>query len=175
MNHYVLFTKLIERNLPFKLLQIFEKCFTMSETCVRWGGQYSSFYKLTAGLGQGGVLSPLLFAVFIDSIVYKIKDANVGCYVSTVCVSIFLYADDILLISPSISGLQTLINICETELINVDMSINVKKSVCIRVGPRFNAKCVNITSISGLQFEWVDKCRYLGVFFVSGPTVQMLL
>jgi len=100
--------------------------------------------------------------------VNKIKDANVGCYVSTVCVSIFLYADDILLIAPSVSGLQTLVNICETEIMNVDMSINVKKSVCIRVGPRFNAKCVNITSVSGLQFEWVDKCRYLGVFFVSG-------
>jgi len=79
-----------------------------------------------------------------------------------------LYADDILLIAPSFSGLQTLVNLCETELMNVDMTINVNKSVCIRVGPRFNAKCVNITSISGRQFEWVDKCRYLGVFFVSG-------
>jgi len=88
--------------------------------------------------------------------------------VSTVCVSIFLYADDILLIAPSVSSLQTLVDICETELMNVDMSINVKKSVCIKIGPRFNAECVNITSISGLQFKWVDKCRYLGVFFVSG-------
>jgi len=101
----------------------------MSETCVRWGGQYSSFYKLTAGLRQGGVLSPFLFAIFIDGIVNKIKDANVGCYLSTVCVSIFLYADDILLIAPSVSGLQTLVNICEIELMNVDMSINVKKSL----------------------------------------------
>jgi len=74
------------------------------------------------------------------------------------------YANEILLIAPSVSGLQTLVNICETELMNVDTSINGKKSVCTRVGPRFNAKCVYITSISGLQFEWVDKCRYLGVF-----------
>jgi len=37
-----------------------------------------------------------------------------------------LYADDMLLIAPSVSGLQTLVNICETELMNVDMSINVK-------------------------------------------------
>jgi len=60
-------------------------------------GQYSSFYKLTAGVRQGGVLLPFLFAIFIDGIVNKIKDANVGCYVSTVCVSILLYADDIVL------------------------------------------------------------------------------
>ena len=51
---------------------------------------------------------------------------------------------------------------------NVEMSINVNKSVCIRLGPRFNAKCENITFVSGFKFEWVDNCRYLGVFFVSG-------
>jgi len=90
------------------------------------------------------------------------------CPLSTVCVSVFLYADDILLIVPSVSGLQTLVNICETELINIDMSINPKKSVCIRFGQRFNAHCEHITSVSGMKFEWVDNCRYLGVFFVSG-------
>jgi len=40
MNHCVLFTKLIERNLPFNLLHIIEKWFTMSETCASRGGQY---------------------------------------------------------------------------------------------------------------------------------------
>ncbi len=87
---------------------------------------------------------------------------------SAVCVSIFLYADDILLIAPSISGLQTLVNICERELTNIDMSINAKKSFCIRFGPRFNANCEHSISLSGVKFDWVDKCRYLGVFFVSG-------
>jgi Reverse transcriptase (RNA-dependent DNA polymerase) len=135
---------------------------------IRWGDQNSSFYSLSAGVRQGGILSPFLFAIFIDGIVNKIIDADVGCYVSTVCVSIFLYADDILLIAPSVSGLQTLVNICETELIKIDMSINPKKSVCIRFGQRFNAQCEHITSVSGMKFEWVDNCRYLGVFFVSG-------
>ena len=69
MNHYALFTKLIERNLPSKLLYILETWFTMSVTCVRWGDQSSSFYSLSAGVRQGGILSPFLFAKFIDSIV----------------------------------------------------------------------------------------------------------
>ena len=89
---------------------------------------------------------------------------------SAVCVSIFLCADDILLIVPSISGIQTLANICEREFINIDMSINAKKSSCIRFGSRFNANCEQIISLGGLKFDLVDKCRYLGVFFV----IQML-
>jgi retron-type reverse transcriptase len=164
MNHYVLFTKLIERKLPYKILHILEKWFTMSETCVRWGDHYSLFYKLLAGVRQGGILSPFLFAIFIDSVVNKIENAKVGCYLSSVCVSIFLYADDIVLIAPSVSGLQTLVNISESELMNIGMSINVNKTVCIRFGSRFNVNCENIISASGFKFKWVDKCRYLGIF-----------
>ena len=87
---------------------------------------------------------------------------------SSVCVSIFLYADDILLLAPSITGLQQLVNICDSEIISLDMQINTKKSVCIRFGNDYDAKCDNIVSLQGGVIAWVKCCRYLGVFFVSG-------
>ena len=87
---------------------------------------------------------------------------------SSVCVSIFLYADVILLLAPSITGLQQLVNICESELISLDMQINTKKSVCIRFGNWYDAKCENIVSLDGGVIAWANTCRYLGVFFVSG-------
>ena len=42
----------------------------------------SSFFRLMAGVRQGGVLSPFLFAVFIyvDNLVDKVKATGVGCY-----------------------------------------------------------------------------------------------
>ena len=52
---------------------------------------------------------------------------NAGCYTSTVCCSIFLYADDILLIAPTVSGLQAMLTACEKELIDIDMCINVNR------------------------------------------------
>jgi len=30
---------------------------------------------------------------------------------------------------------------CEEELSYLDMAINVKKSACLRVGPRYNVRC----------------------------------
>ena len=42
---------------------------------------------------QGGVLSPLFFAIFIDQLVERVKSLNVGCYISTVCCSTFLYTN----------------------------------------------------------------------------------
>ena len=58
----------------------------------------------------------MLFSIFIDDLILKVIKANVGCYISSNCVSIFLFADDILLLSPTITGLHSLFNICERGL-----------------------------------------------------------
>jgi len=89
MNHYALFIKLMDRKLPNELLSLLEQWFSISVTCVRWRSCYSHFFSLLACVRQGGVLSPLLFAIFIDSLVDKVRLTGVGCYMSYLCVSIF--------------------------------------------------------------------------------------
>jgi hypothetical protein len=124
------------------------------------------------GVRQGGVLSPVLFAIFIDNIICTVKDTNVGCCISSVFCSIFLYADDILLVALTVTALQLILNACETELNYLDIRVNVKKSACIRFGPRYDARCSEIVSSFGGPIRWVDSCRYLGVYFVSGKTFK---
>jgi len=38
----------------------------------------------------------------------------------------------------------------------------------IRFGKRFAEKCAELVTASGERLRWVDRCRYLGVFFTSG-------
>ena len=83
------------------------------------------------------------------------------------CVSIFLHADDILLLAPTLTALQQLLLICETEIESLDMKINAKKSYCIRIGPRYNASCDTICTTAGSLISWCDEIRYLGVYIVS--------
>jgi len=132
-------------------------------------GSYDShFFKLTAGVRQGGVLSPYFFAIFVDDIVHQIIDCNVGCYFRNMCVSIFLYADDIILLCPSVNGLQRLLRVCERAIEDIDMNINASKTVCMRIGPRSDATCASLTLCNGTQLKWVDTCKYLGVHFLRG-------
>jgi len=100
MNHHGLLIKLMERHMPTNILSLLERWFTVSLTCVKWYNNFSTFFNLSCGVRQGGVLSPYLFACFIDSVVDKVKLSGVGCYVNMACMSLFLYADDILLVAP---------------------------------------------------------------------------
>jgi hypothetical protein len=112
-------------------------------------------------------MSPHLFAVYLDDLVKKVNLSKFGCLVSHCCMNIFLYADDILLISPSVHGLQHLLTLCESELAWLDMRINTKKSMCIRIGPRYDVNCAKLNTNDGRDIEWVSVCRYLGVYIAS--------
>jgi len=50
------------------------------------------------------------------------------------------------------------------------LAINVNKSACLRVGPRFKSVCSSLTTSDGHYISRVDKVRYLGVHLVSGKT-----
>ena len=86
--------------------------------------------------------------------------------------SILLYADDIVLLSPSVTGLQELLQICESELNALDMKINAQKTTCIRFGPAFGATCANLITCSNSLIRWATSCRYLGIYFVNGRVLR---
>jgi hypothetical protein len=158
-DHHALFIKLMQRNLPRELLCTLENWFSNCWTCVKWRDSSSSFFRINLGVRQGSVLSPFLFAVYVNDIVgsYNIGE---GTY-------IVLYADDILLISHSVCALQELLSKCETELKWLNMAINSKKSCCMRIGPQCDVVCTDIILMNGNALAWVDEIRYLGVFLVQ--------
>ena len=91
---------------------------------------------MSSGIRQGGVLSPYLFAIYIYSVAEKVRAESLGCHVKMMCLSI-LYADDILLLTPSVNALQNILHVCEKELDWLDLTVNVSKSSCMCMGPRF--------------------------------------
>ena len=72
---------------------------------------------------------------------------------------IILYADDILLLEPSVNALQLLLSTCELELRKLDLFINSAKSVCLRFGPRRSNNCSNLVTIDGNSLNWESCIR----------------
>jgi hypothetical protein len=125
------------------------------------------FFHITFGVRQGSVLSPILFAIYVDDIVKCHQRGFHNC--------IILYADDILLISSSLCGLQSMFSDCERQLCDLDLQINTKKSCCLRIGSRFDSICCNIMSNSGRVLPWVAQMKYLGIHMLSSRKFKCTL
>ena len=106
------------------------------------------------------MLAPFLFSLYIDDILSDCARSGYG--------EILLYADDILIITRSVTGLQYILKLVEDELTWLDLRLNCAKSVCIRIGIRFDYLFPVITTDDGIVLHWVSCLRYLGSHFLSG-------
>jgi len=70
----------------------------------------------------------------------------------TSCMGIFLYVDDVILLSSS--GLQPVLDICDLELSLLDMSVNARKSACIPFSRNYSRVCDNMI-VAGNVVNWV--------------------
>ena len=171
MNRFALFIKLMKRNCPILLINVLDCWYAKSVTCVKWGSTLSRYVDLTAGVRQGGVVSPVLFAVFINDVLVQLQDSNLGCYIKNIAFNCFMYADDLLLLSISVCDMQRMINICKAELDWLDMTINISKTFCLRIGNRYKCKVANII-IDNNVICWSEEIRYLGVYIMSNKVFK---
>jgi len=79
---------------------------------VRWNNSLSDVLRVRSGVRQGGVLSPYLFNVYADVFINNIVTRGRGCHIRQTCMACVMYADDLLLLSASLAGLQELLDVC---------------------------------------------------------------
>ena len=65
LNHGKLFKLLVERGLPAVVIRFLIDSYTRQVTFIKWNSEKSSAIPMLNGVKQGGVLSPLLFRIYI--------------------------------------------------------------------------------------------------------------
>ena len=130
VDHSKLFDKLIKRGTPYCFVGVLRDWYGKLYCQVRWNGYLSSMFTVTCGVRQGGVLSPLLFNVYTDELIDTLMSSNCGCHIGKQFYGCLMYADDIILLSPSLSGMQHLMDICSDYAKLHYLVFNNKKTVC---------------------------------------------
>ena len=80
---------------------------------VRWGDARSRSFGMVNGTRQGSVLSPALFSVYMDDLLVRLRKSGVGFHLGGVFCGVAGYADDLLLLAPSRSAMEQMLQICE--------------------------------------------------------------
>jgi hypothetical protein len=130
----------------------------------------SETFNVQNGVRQGSVISPKIFAIYVDDLSIQLKETHIGCTLGGECFNHLFYADDLCLLAPSAIGLQKLLNLCHAYGTTHDILYNPLKSMCIVFKPpRFKLKCPPV-SLGQEQVEFRDGVKYLGVWLSADCT-----
>lgn len=106
LNHWSLFKKLVYRGVPLYVVRILVFWYSTQNVFVQWGKVMSSGFHVSNGVRQGGIMSPLLFNVYMDDLSRELQTLPVGCCMSNCLINHLFYADDACLLSPSGKGVH---------------------------------------------------------------------
>jgi len=133
-------------------------------------GKASDEFVVHAGVPQGAVLSPLLYAVYINGLHQELRANGVGIWFHGRLVPLLLYADDIVLLADSEVMLQVALRVVEKYAGKWRFTTNHSKSNVIVFGSK-------VAQMSARQREWLlcgarlkvtDDYKYLGLDLSTG-------
>ena len=147
-----------------QLLCAIKSFYCRPEVCVRVNGKQSKPFHVGVGHRQGCVLSPLLFIVYMHWI-DKCSQIDECCGMNGNCkISRLLFADDLVLLPSTESGLQRALNSFADACNTAGMKISTAKTEVLYLS-RNPDQCV--LQVNGATLKQVEKFKYLGVAFTS--------
>ena len=163
-----LFNQLMSRGLPPIIIRLLLNMYVGHVTRVEWNGILSQSFSVRNGVKQGGIVSPVLFCVYIDGLLKSLVDLGVGCFIGNIFVGILAYADDIVLLAPTASAMRLMLDKCDAFARDFNIVFNAKKSKCLFVNcSRRRRFCVvhnsnPIFKINDQPIAYVDQYSHLG-------------
>ena len=112
--------------------------YTNQSLKVNWYGYYSNPFPSFNGVKQGGILSPILFCVYMDELISRLKQSGVGCFFGYIYLGSLGYADDPCLLAPTRSAIQIMLGICEKFGKEYDVMFNSQKVIWYCITPIIN-------------------------------------
>ena len=134
------------------------------ESAVRINGTMTEWFPVSDGLKEGCLLSPSLFAVYINDLAKEIERLQCGINVGDDQISILMFADDIALVSDSEEKMQQMLDCLYEWCYKWRVTLNMDKTKVVH----FRSNSVDRTDTEfrygNSTVEITDKYKYLGLW-----------
>ena len=151
-----------------RMWRVLQTLYARCEVAVRVGGVADDWYEEFVGLREGCVVSPLLFAIYINDLPALLEEGGGGgVRVGAVVVRCLMFADDVVMVASTAAGLQRSLDLAGEYSRKWRFHFNFgqdKTAVMVFGGVREGEKWV----LAGREVVIVDNYRYLGVRMVAG-------
>ena len=124
VNFWLLFQKLLSRNVPLFIVRILAMWYTHQKMCIRRGNATSPTFTVSNGVKQSGIISPILFNVYMDGLSVLLDSFNIGGQIGHTFHIHLCYADDLCLLSLSSAGMYKLLNLCSKYAVDYSLTYN---------------------------------------------------
>ena len=126
-----LFDIMLKRNVCSCTVRLLINMYTTQRLRVRWGNAVSDSFMCTNGVKQGGVLSPILFCIYMDELLIRLTKSGIGCHVGNTFFGALCYADDVTILTPSRNSMTEMLRLCEEFANEYNVKFNSSKSVLV--------------------------------------------
>ena len=175
-----LFGTLLQRKIDGLFLRLILFIYMNQECNVKWCGKNSYCFSVKNGVRQGAVSSGILFAIYIDDILGMLRRSGLGCHIHGIFFGALFYADDILLLSASRTGLQQMVNICHDAVQQRNLSFGTNadptksKTKCIVFAKKNNLSAhLKLIQLGNHELPWVQSVKHLGHILQTDNSMKM--
>ena len=172
VDRHLLYHKLKEYGISGTVLTLIKQLYQNTTNFIRLNGELSNSFPSGNGVRQGDNLSPNLFSVFINGLLTVLKKNDHGVVHGNLKINHLAYADDVVLLAETATGLQSLISVVEGWCRQWRIRINNSKSKIIH----FCDKRKPVPSFTHLlnmeKLERVQSYKYLGVVLDENLTLD---
>lgn len=153
----------MERNYGVKgrLKKAIESMYEKCSCNVRTEGENDRWFEVKTGVKQGSVLSPLLFILYLDVVIKKVKER-----LEDFDGDIMAYADDLACWSENEEKIREVVELFAEELEDAGMKMNVQKTEILTVTGG-NEEGLRMM-VGGEEVKAASTCNYLGGCFNRG-------
>ena len=141
---------------------------------VGFGSAMSSHFSNSNGVKQGGVLSPILFIIYIDNLIIQLRNLNIGCKIGNSFLGVFGYADDFTFLCPSLSGLKQMLNVCEDYAKEYTILFNASKSKLMHFEKNYFGGQQVLHMSNGSKIDYVEQWVHLETTLYSDIYIRNL-